>query len=66
MAVEYKMATSIWKKTRVGFSQGDVSSANLFNIYISDLAETVKKINNIQICMYAEIKVIWTTANTKN
>ena len=64
IAVRYKEALSKWTQTRIGLPQGAVTSALLFNIYINDLTETLKKTNNIQVGMFADDVVIWTS--TKN
>jgi hypothetical protein len=61
--VKYGETFSKYKQTRVGLPQGAVTSTTLFNAYINDLPNTLKN-NKINIGMYADDVVIWTS--TKN
>lgn len=44
--------------------QGAVSSTTLFNIYISNLPESIKSLKGINIGMFADNMIIWTTDKT--
>ena len=44
--VKYGETSSKYKQTRVGLPQGAVTSTTLFNAYINDLPNTVKKQQN--------------------
>jgi retron-type reverse transcriptase len=61
--VKYGETFSKYKQTRVGLPQGAVTSSTLFNAYINDLPNTLNN-NKINIGMYADDVVIWTS--TKN
>jgi retron-type reverse transcriptase len=60
---KYGETFSKYKQTRVGLPQGAVTSTTLFNAYINNLPNTLKN-NKINIGMYADDVVIWTS--TKN
>ena len=60
-------AESRYKQSKVGLPQGSVSSCTLFNIYIKNLIEVLKNVENINVSMFADDVVIWTNAkNDKN
>jgi hypothetical protein len=60
---KYGETFSNYKQTKVGLRQGAVTSTTLLNVYINDLPNTVTN-NKINIGMYADDVVIWTS--TKN
>lgn len=55
----WKNIDSSYRQSRIGLPQGAVSSCVLFNLYTNDLIEKLKKIEGVNVCMFADDMVIW-------
>ena len=64
--VKWDEAESKYKQSKIGLPQGAVSSTILFNVYISDLPEHLKKIQEIKVSMFMEDVVILASAKNNN
>jgi len=59
-------AEAKYKQSKIGLSQGAVSSTILFKVHINDLPKHLKNKEGIKVSMFADDIVIWPPAKNNN